>query len=453
MRIKKKAPSDSDIARAFYWLKEFIGAEQWEDRKSQIEDYLDNILVPKQSRDDAKELKPISIYEDRIGWYLYLVETYLYYPHKYEPIQGARIVPIFKRIGADFEILKSISGIDDRVNKMIFSRRNDPDSGFFELTTALLWARNGWKVSFIQESPPEKKPDFKAISNTNEWYIECKRLAKSSDYSLKEREKWLSMWNAIRDLLIDNQIPFVLDIVFHVELTSLPDDFLVKELLGKLKLTTFPCSVIDNDTWSVSIDFVDFEKARAHLSNNYVKCPSDQLNELIAGRRDPNRGFTCAVLGKYGRIGEGAGNNRYLDELGFAVGAFWSCDAERAIERKARDIRAHLSSAIQQLPELSNCAIHIGLETLDGWIVEAERYARIFRTVQQFDANGKNLEWVYCHLFQPYSPPNEDWVMDETVYFFKKYQSNSEEPLRFRSMIVPDDGGLIDGMHWMKDAP
>jgi hypothetical protein len=91
--------------------------------------------------------------------------------------------------------------------------------------------------------------------------------------------------------------------------------------------------------------------------------------------------------------------------LNFAVGVFWSCDSEKAIQKKARDIRGHLSKALKQLPNNSKIAVHVGLETHDGRIVEAERYSRIFNTVSNFSPNGKNLKWVYCHLFQPYSPP------------------------------------------------
>lgn len=241
--------------------------------------------------------------------------------------------------------------------------------------------------------------------------------------------------------------------MFHVELENLPDNFLVEELPGKLKLINHPCELISNEVWSVTVRFVDLEKARAHLEKYRVKYPSDQLNELVGGKRDPNRGFTCAVLGKYVRIGEEKGNNQYLDRLSFAVGAYWSCDAERSVEKKARDIRGHLSSAIQQLPESSNSVIHIGLETLDGWLVEVERYSRICNTVQQFDALGKKLEWVYCHLFQSYSPPEGDWVIDETVYHFGKNRSAVKEPLKVRSMVLPDEEESMDGVHWLRETP
>jgi len=444
---------DPDVARSYNWLISFLDTREWESRKFRIETYLNNVLDAKVTRENATELKPVAIYDDKIGWYLYLAETYLYYPNKYEPTQGARVVPIFKRIGIDLDIIQSIADVDARVGNLLFPNKINADSGLFELLAALLWARNGWKVSFIKEDPRKKTPDFKASSNGDEWYIECKRLAKSSRYSLREREKWLSMWRHLVGLLIDYRMPIVLDIVFHVELISLPDSFLVDELFGRLKLVTSPCQLIDNEIWTVSVDYVDFDRVKAHLKHNFVKFPSDQLNELIAGRRDPNRGFTSAIVGKCVRIGEGVGNNQYLDELSFAVGAFWSCDAAEAIETKARDIRAHLASAVQQLPDSSKSVIHVGLETLDGWLVEAERYYRIIRTVQQFDSNGKNLQWIYCHLFQPYAPPDQDWVFNETVYYFGKNQPGIVEPLKLRSMIVPENDDSRDGVHWMRNAP
>lgn len=189
MSLARQTPSDPEIAKAYDWLKGFIDSQQWANRKANIESYLDSALEANKSREKTGEFQSLAINQDKIAWYLYLVETYLYSPYKYESIQGARIIPIFKRIGADFDALRLIKGVDERVSRMLFSERTEPDSGFFELLAALLWARNEWsEVEFIPEAPPEKRPDFRAASQSEEWFIECKRLAKSSDYSLRERE-------------------------------------------------------------------------------------------------------------------------------------------------------------------------------------------------------------------------------------------------------------------------
>jgi hypothetical protein len=450
MNLKNQIPIDPEIAKFYDWLKSFIPSQQWDSRMLNIEKYLEAIFEAKQSRAEAKQLQPVAIYQDKIAWYLYLTETYLYNPFKHEPIQGARVMPIFKRFGIDFNTLLSIKGVSERVSKMLLTECSDPDSVLFELLTALLWVKNGCNgVEFIPEGPPEKRPDLRAISNNEEWYIECKRLNMNSEYSQKEREKWIVMWRGLADFLIDYKMPLVFDIIFHEELETLPDDFLVKELLGKLKLVNHPCEIISNEIWSVKVGFVDFKKIHAHLKRYYVKSPSSQLSTLIGGKYDPNRGFTYIVYGKDGFMGEGVGSNQYLDKLDFAAGAYWSCDAERSIEKKARDIRGRLSSALEQLPEFSKCVIHVGLETPDGPLVEKERYKRIFNTVQNFDSYGKKLEWVYCNLFQSYSPPGQDWVMDETVYYFGK----SMGPLKFGFMIMDDNEDAMDGVHWLRDIP
>jgi len=100
--------------------------------------------------------------EDKIGWYLYLVDMLINEPHKYEYFQGSRVIPIFKRIGIDLESLKNIKGIEKRVRDLIKRRRHEADALLFEILTALLWAKNGYNVSFIEETAEKKTPDILA---------------------------------------------------------------------------------------------------------------------------------------------------------------------------------------------------------------------------------------------------------------------------------------------------
>lgn len=445
---------DSDIERALSWLLEFIDSDDWGQRIARIEAQLEAVLQPRRAREEAETHGAISVSDDRIGWYLYLADAALHDAVKYEPIQGSRVLPIFKRLGSDLDALRKIGGIESRVERMLTAERRQPDSALFEMLVALLWSRNGCEsVQFIAEQPPERRPDIRAIKEGDEWFVECKRLQKSSQYSENEREKWLTMWTKFRDVLIDKGFSAVFDITFHVELATLPDEFLLHQLGGKLRFVQLPCEIISNDTWTVSARPIDYEAAREHLRKYLVRYPSDQINELIAGHRDPNRGFTGLVAGRIVRVGDSGGNNRFLDELAFAAGAFWSCDAARAIARKARDIRGHLSEAVRQLPPVGRSAIHVGLETLDGAAVEAERLLRILRSVVTFDSSGKDLRWIYCHLFQPYAPPDEMWVFDETVHHFGRSRNVGDEPLATRTVVVPDDADSQEGVHWLRNPP
>ena len=445
---------DSDVKRVLNWFLEFLDPADWADRIAHIEGVIEDVLKINRFRQQAQEYKPVSIVKDRIGWYLYLADTALHAPEKYEPTQGARVLPVFKSLGSDFELLKAIGGIEDRVNRMLTSDREQPDSVLFEILIALLWKRNGYEtVEFMPEQPPKKTADFRAEKEGQEWFVECKRLKKNSQYSEQERTKWLAMWAQFREFLIKNNYSAVFEIEFHVELEALPDAFLVEELSGKLPLVQLPCQVISNDVWEVSARAVDYNSVNAHLAEYSVKYPSDQINELIGGYIDPNRGFTALVLGKFVRAGHCGGNNRFLDELEFAAGACWICTAEKAIQRKARDIRGRLANAIRQLPDGENCAVHLALETLDGVAVEKERFRKIFQSVRNFDKEDKDLRWVYCHLFQSYAPPDALWVIDETIHYFGDNSDYGKEPLSHRHAILPTESDLLEGAHWEYEPP
>ena len=273
---------DPDIGRALNWFLGFANHTERRARFADIENAIEAIMEPRSSRQEAQDHEPITVETDRIGWYLYLADKALHSPLGYEPTQGSRVLPIFKRIGRDLELLATIGGVDDRVKRMLTSERDRPDSALFELLIALLWKRNGFDtVSFIPEKPSEKTADFFAVKEGEQWFVECKRLRKSSQYSEQERTKWLSMWVQFRDVLLETSYSAVFEIVFHVELETLPDDFLVSQLAGKLPLVELPCHIISDDVWDVYARGVDYDIANAHVERYMVRHPSTQLNELI----------------------------------------------------------------------------------------------------------------------------------------------------------------------------
>jgi hypothetical protein len=87
----------------------------------------------------------------------------------------------------------------------------------------------------------------------------------------------------------------------------------------------------------------------------------------------------------------------------------------------------------------------------DGAIVERKRYERIAATVHRFDSRGKDLRWIYCHLFQPDDPPDEAWTFDETVYWFSR-ENALHPPLDDHFVVVRDIQGR-PGVHWAPPVP
>jgi hypothetical protein len=204
----------------------------------------------------------------------------------------------------------------------------------------------------------------------------------------------------------------------------------------------------------VSVTFVDFGRIQKHLERFRVKNYSPQLMELVGGRRCARgEGFSAVMNGSKSPHGEGRVVNEYIDDIAWAAGVHWRCDSERAYENKARDVRAHLSKAVEQLPATGRGVIHVGIETYDGELVEAERFQRIINTAGMFNPGGKDLRWVYCHLYEAYATPDKAWTIDETIYQFGANKTPNPEPISERASVVPNEEGAEPGTHWLRDAP
>ena len=442
---------DIDVIKSWNWFMSFLTEKNWKSRKERIE----NSIAIK-----FQKTKPFSvslnqgtlivIKDDVIGWYLYLVEILINEPHKYEPFQSSRVIPIFKSLGIDLEVLKNIEGIDIRVKELLKKRKSEADALLFEMLTAVLWAKNGYQVSFIPEKNNEKTPDLIAKKNGDIFNIECKRQSKTSDYAYKESEKRQKMVSYISKALIKRNI--LLDIVFHVELKTLPDTFL-RDLLHKKIEVANSGIIISNEKVEISLSFVDIPLIQEHLKHFVLKYNSPMLNKLIGKKSVDNKSFTCGLSANFYRVGEGEVNNLYISDIDKAYGVYWYCDAEQALWTKARDIKGLLRKAIKQFKSENRGVIHIGMETFDGPQVEKSRFNKIKNTIESIDPTKTSLSWIFCHFFQSYSPHDQDWVFDETVSTISPY-SNQNPPLNNRLLIIPDNEETEDGIsHWDKPLP
>jgi hypothetical protein len=371
-------------------------------------------------------------------------------PYKYEYYQGSRVIPIFKRIGIDLELLKNIKGIEKRVKDLIKKRKNEADALLFEILTALLWAKNGYDVSFIEEKTGQKTPDIKAEKEGKTWNIECKRQSKTSDYSYRETEKRQKMISYIGETLIKHNI--ILDIVFHVELEKLPDTYLRDLLAVKLKLA-ISGKLVSNEIVDIDVSFVDLSSIKMHLRKYIVKQNSPMLNSLIGNKPIDSKEFTCGYYGDFFRIGDGEVNNLYVSDIQNAYAVYWTCDAEEAINAKARNVKNQIVKAIKQFNSEDTAVIHIGMETFEGATVEKVRLNKIRETIFDLDATKTKLEWIYLHYFQAYSPPDQNWIFDETVSLISPLPK-AQSPLPIDLMIVPGNEDIVnDTFHWDRPIP
>lgn len=442
---------DAEIINSWKWFMSFISEKDWKVRKENIEK---KILV------NFKEIPPFSeslsegtlmvVKDDVIGWYLYLLDMLINEPHKYEYFQGARVVPIFKRFGVDLDLLKNIDGINERIRSLVKKRKSEADALLFEILTALLWARNGYKVIFLEEQTGKKTPDLEARKGDKIFNIECKRQSKTSVYTYRETTKRQKMISYISKSLLEKNI--LLDIVFHIELEILPDTFLKDLLDAKLK-SPKEGKIVSNSQVDIDLKFVNIPYIKNYLKSHYVKNHSPMLNYLISKKPIDNKGFTCGIYANFFRVGEGEVNNLYISDISSAFGVFWNCDAKEALCAKARNIKSQVNSALQQFNSENTAVIHVGLETFDGPEVEMKRFEKIKEMVENISPEDNKLRWIFCNFFQAYSPPDQDWVFDETVTTITSYV-NPILPIETTLMIVPDDENVSNDIsHWERSLP
>lgn len=443
---------DKDVITAWEWFMTFISKNDWQKRKDEIEKKINiEFKNTKPFSDPLTEGTLLVDKVDVIGWYLYLIDVLINEPHKFEYFQGARIIPIFKRFGINLDLLKGIDGIEKKMRELLKKRRSEADALLFEMLTCLLWARNGYKVAFLEEQQTSKTPDLIAQKGDKIWHIECKRQSKTSDYGYRETAKRQKMISYISNILIEKNI--LLDIVFHVELESLPDNYLYNILKNKL-FSASPGKIISNEEIDIDLTFINIARIKKHLQTYYVKDNSPMLNYLITQKPLENKAFTSAINANFFRIGEGETNNVYINNIENAFGVFWECDAPEAILAKARDIKNQIYSAMQQFNSGVPSIIHIGMETFDGPKVEMKRFEKIQNTIEKIDPEKTDLKWIFCHFFQSYSPPDSNWYFDETVKTISSQNIRILPPIPIKKMIVPEESDSIDGIsHWERPQP
>jgi len=429
-------PDAPELRRAVDWFKSKMAAGEWEARRlvaaGRLYDAaLHNITDTKGRFFDTR---------DTIGWYLFLAEANLDHVWNYEPVFGSRVIPIFKAIGRDFDALKAVPGIEDRVAEIVGKNRSQPNGGLFELLVASAYVREGANVAFVPEQPGVAKThDLDATIGGVTWAVECKRMEMGAT-SERERNRIRELWNPIGHHLARAGRSVLAQVEFHVSPDELPDDHLVRRaapiVSGTLKSVAW-----DDTSSSGRIGPLDMRPVKAVLADNFLMQGSSRLMELLTGSYARNMPYNTVLKVKF------SDNPRFIKDLDLAVVLKYEVTADAAIDAKARDIFRKLREANQQLPQDRPSVVHIGFEAVEGDRIEKARYEKILATTARFDPEGKPLEWVYCHYFVPESPPDQSWAFDETTQW-AAIRPQHPKPLDQPFLVIPESADGRTGPHW-----
>lgn len=450
-------PFTIDIKKALHWFLQYMGENSWLDRRKKVIDYFSKMAKklyeePEKFDVDSDEGR-MAFYQDWIAWYLYLAESLADRPAVDEPSQSSRIWPFFATIGRYSEELKKAKGIEDKLHDLLKKRINQPDSILFELVVAICYIKNGWNVEFIHESGKGKTPDLYVTRGDQKYFVECKRLAKVTEYSENERSEWLKRWREVLPLLLQYPDSVFLDIEFKIEVAKTDIGLAAKAfhdmaLSGAVKHGF----CVENEHVKVCAKHMDMQRIHDHFDKWMVKFPSPQLYALFDDDYDPQGSYTNACIAKLVEVSPDSESviKIFADELDKAYCAKWVCTAIESIDKKAKDVKNLLVKAVNQAPENGSTIIHIGFETLHGPHIEYIRDAKIVELLSDFDFGDKDIASIFCHSFQSRLFANNEWDFAETTRLF----GFTEDPNKLlRDNLLMDREGTVKAneTHWSQD--
>lgn len=422
------ANNDRDLEKAVIYLIERIGAENWRRRRQAVHDrFFEKLKTP------PKRAEGVSIRDrdDEIGWYLFLGETLIADPPAVESDQVHRIWPYLSAFGRKLDAILAIKNVEERIARLVREVKDqDPDQALFELFVGAAYVEDGWSVEAIPESAT-KTPDFEIKRGLVRYEVESKRLTRRGEYTERERDAWLRQWQPAAQWLADNRLSFFLTILIHVELTTLPDNYIFDALRAQYEGPGKGFRSLNSAALTIDADPTDYPRIAKALSASNTKCQSSAERALITGRYEPDFGLTSIMGGNRVTIGPpSVAGNIYWDSVAYASGAYWRTDAPAAIDAKARDIVKRLAEATAQFSGRRAGIVHLGIEAGEGDDVELIRTDKVIATVRRFDPRGKPLEWVFVHYFKGASLPNGTWTLDET------WQWHGPGPALFKPLRV-----------------
>ena len=422
---------DPDLRRAVDWLKSFMAPAEWIARRNSAFCRLYGAAFGLAAADGKGRYFDDT---DTFGWYLFLADAFLDHWWNYEAAFGARVVPVLSAIGRDLDLLKSVSGVEERVRRLVNHERRQPNGGVFELLVATAYRRAGAQVSFQPEAPGiAKSHDMDVMLDGREYAVECKRL-ETSEYGDRERMRMRELWQPASRRAQSAERSTFGNVCFLVPLSDVPPTYLL-DTLSEWLSSGLPSLLWRNAISEGVIGELDIAPLQAILDTDEVLMASTRLQELLSGRYVRHANYLQALRYETGV------SPRYMRSCNLAIMLRWQSLSSAAIDGKARDVLRKLAEASRQLPDDKPSVVHIGFEALEGDEVERARHAKILASTRSFDPRGKSLRYVYCHYFVP------ERAFDETVQWIR-LSGSDRHPLDPAFLVLPDGAVARQGAHW-----
>jgi hypothetical protein len=402
---------DAEIRAAFAWFSEVSGDAVG--LRARIENA--QCLYRQYVADPAnlgKDPKLDALGADRVASYLAQADALVRDRGAYDLVLSSRIVPFIKHIGSAVEVLRHVPGAAERAQRMLRQSTVDPNSAIFELAVAVAYCRSRFRVEFIAEAPPERRPDLRVELNGVIADVECKRLQKG-DYEKAESARQGLICDQLAELIHDKRLSIHIDVTYSRPLSEIPVNYLLDRVNASLR-----CSILTPNGFPWEDEFGSGLIRAANLrAVQYDTAESSLYFGTKMGRL-----LTGAEVSQdaYNLIGSGEPDERdvrFLERVFYCSAVTWTCAAEQSVNARARYIRSKLSEADQQLRSSSSGIVHFGMDgQRDGHTSDLRR-GRNIEVVREYRADS-NIKTIHLHYFVPKSTETSAWTIYETSEWF-----------------------------------
>lgn len=402
-----------NIKKYYLYLRNLLDESEYQLRIKSVYKFYESTLKKGYITTDKQPTSMFisKIYEsDMPIYYLMQVELYLNQYVEQDSAFITRLYPKMNIIGSLLEQLKKTKNFDEKNRKMLRKNNKSVENDLFEICTACLYIKNGYKdIEFLIEQKNKKTPDLRA----DNLYIECKRKAKECQYSIEERNYWYKQYLPVSEFFQEESLQLVFKVNFKNELCTYSDSFVLNII--KQMLYTYKSNNYDDTNIAISIYPSNLEKYNNERQKRPFIIDKPDFNKILFNY-DSKQGGITSNLGL-------AFENNYKESpnIFYASAGIWYSTSQEAMKQKVVSLQNNLIKAINQIPCEKDGNIHICFESYENKEIEKLMIEQAYNDLNKICLNNKRINNIFIHIIRFESHDNIDSIFEEQVIFFNSY--------------------------------
>ncbi|MDV7495562.1 hypothetical protein R4529_05210 [Acinetobacter baumannii] len=400
----------SYLKLGYEFLRDKLHPNDWLKRKQEIIEYLKDRPL-----DYSSPNGKIRFTTDETSWYIFLCEEFFRNPLLTNPSQISRIAPWIISLGKSVSDLKKIEGIENKLKDLVKKYKGNPDGTLFELLVAATYLKQGYSVEFLEENNL-KTPDMRVFKGEENFYVECKKLQRRTDYAEKERNLFLKSWDESKKILLKNYPNYW----FFLEIKTELVDNEVINLIEKFDRLSEEGDILSYEDSEVALigKKRDLYKINNYLQANYVKMESFTFSKLLGEEYVYSNADRTHILIMQPNILEVASApvlGLFVNKLGKFLGVTRIFTNENSQNKKSKEVLKQVKEALDQLENYQNRVVHVLYEALEDPVVELKRWGKIEDKMKELEKELPADISIKIHNLTYYEDVNQMFDVQETI--------------------------------------